>query len=208
MPVQSETPAGSVLGRGFYIWWGLAEAALISGFLVALWWFVQHQPSDTGLMVAVIVFTSIQIPLCIVPYMLKVRAGVEQPMRQPYRRYAMRFAPAMAAYVVLLMAAILYWQAYEPTGVIAWLVALAPALAVLLAVRAVALLHKEETDEYWKARHTYATVWATNATLAICTVWGFLDMFGVVPHVELWAVFPIWAVASAVGQVFAKRSFG
>jgi hypothetical protein len=129
-------------------------------------------------------------------------------MRTTYRRYMWRFLPAMIGYVIVLMAAIQFWEASKPTGSIAWLIALAPTIPILFVVRAVGLLLKEEDDEYWRARHVFAHTWATNATLAICAVWGFLDMFGLVFDVDLWAVFPIWALCLVPAQLVGRRVLG
>jgi hypothetical protein len=34
----------------------------------------------------------------------------------------------------------------------------------------------------------------------VCTTVGFLDMFGVVPHLELWVIFPMWAIFMGVAR--------
>jgi hypothetical protein len=115
-------------------------------------------------------------------------------MRPAYRRYVARFLPAMFAYVFLLMAAVSYADSAEPTGVIAWAVAIAPAIPILFAIRAIFLLPREEDDEYQRDRINRSYAWATGATLMVCTSVGFLDMFGVVPHLELWIAFPMWAI--------------
>jgi len=52
-----------------------------------------------------------------------------------------------------------------------------------------------------------AALWATGGLLAVATVWGFLEMFGLVPHIESWAAFPIWAVCLAPAQVLARRRY-
>ena len=81
----------------------------------------------------------------------------------------------------------------HPTGLMAALAALAPSVPVLIAIRAMVLLLKEETDEYLRTRALETWAIATGLALSVCTVWGFLDQFEVVPHLPLWAAFPLWA---------------
>jgi hypothetical protein len=47
--------------------------------------------------------------------------------------------------------------------------------------------------------------WTNGAVMAICTVVGFLDLFGAIPHIELWVVFPLWAVCMAAGFLATRR---
>ena len=46
---------------------------------------------------------------------------------------------------------------------------------------------------------------ATGLALAVCTVWGFLDQFEVVPHLPLWAAFLIWACCLVPAQFLLQR---
>jgi hypothetical protein len=49
-----------------------------------------------------------------------------------------------------------------------------------------------------------AFVLATALTMALCTVWGFLELFSLVPHVPLWSVFGIWAVCLMPAQLVTR----
>jgi MFS family permease len=206
--IDLQPKAPPALGPGFWAAWLFGAASLLGAFAGAFYLSLFVLRSTWVWTAAVIVFTLALIALAMVPQWVKVKRGIEQPMRPPYRRYMFRFLPAMIGYTVLLMLAVTYWQANEPTGLIAWLVALAPTIPILFAVRAIALLLKEEDDEYWRARQVFAHTWATNATLALCAVYGFLDMFELVPNVDLWAVFPLWAVCLVPAQLVAKLKLG
>jgi hypothetical protein len=196
------------LGPGFWAPWALVEAALVGGFVYGLYWVKQSDVSYWYGIALVAGFTVVQVGLSILPQWLKAKRGLEQPMRPASRRYLIRFTVAMVAYMLALPMAITYWQQEAPSGAFAWIIALAPAIPVVFAVRAVALLLKEEEDGYWKARHTFAHTWATNAALALCTVYGFLDMFELVPNVDLWAVFPVWAMCLLPAQIIGKWRLG
>lgn len=202
--VLNEAPEPSAsLGAAFWALWVAGVLALSAAFSAAMWWLQPRMIDLPGVALggaAVIVFTGALIGLAMIPYRLRQKRGIEGRMREAYRRYTLRFMPAMFGYVILLLLAVWYARQAQPTGAIAWLVAIAPALPLLLAIRAIFLLPREEDDEYLRERlyRTYAL--ATGATLAICSVWGFLDMFGVVEHAELWIAFPIWAACMGLAR--------
>lgn len=207
LPTQSslteapEPVAG--LGAGFLAIWLVGMLAVSASFVAAMWWVSPQMTAPPGLALGaltVIVFTGALIGLAQIPYRIRQKRGLEGRMREPYRRYTMRFMPAMFGYVVLLMLAVWYAKTAAPTGFIAWAIAIAPALPLLLAIRAIFLLPREEDDEYQRDRLYRAYAWATGATLAICTVWGFLDLFGVVAHAEMWIAFPIWSVCMGLAR--------
>lgn len=126
-------------------------------------------------------------------------------MRPAARRYVMRFLPAMMTYVLVFSVATWVYKARHPMSVEAVLLALAPSLPILAAIRAMMLFLKEETDEYLRSRMLESWALATGLALAACTVWGFLDQFEVVPHLPLWAVFPVWALCLLPAQMLLKR---
>jgi hypothetical protein len=184
------------LGAGFWAGWVAGMAAAIVAFVGVIFLFTQFG-SPGGPMVGgtiVVAFTLALIGVAAIPNLVRRKRGFGERMRPAYRRYMARFLPAMFAYVFLLMSAVSYANSAEPTGVIAWAVAIAPAIPILFAIRAIFLLPREEDDEYQRDRINRSYAWATGATLMVCTSVGFLDMFGVVPHFELWIAFPMWAV--------------
>ena len=186
----------ATLGLGFWAFWLIGMLAVSAAFSATMWWLQPRMESLSGLAMgglAVLVFTGALIGLAQIPYRIRQKRGLEGRMREPYRRYALRFLPAMIGYVILLLLAVWYAKQAQPTGLIALAIAVAPALPLLLAIRAIFLLPREEDDEYQRDRLYRVYALATGGTLAICTVWGFLDMFGVVAHAEMWVAFPIWS---------------
>lgn len=215
MPSSIETTLNEVpeptgrLGAGFWAAWGAGFAVTLAAFFGAIWLVIPHMESVAGQVAGgavVIGFTLALIGVAMIPNMVKRKRGFGERMREPYRRYTRRFLPAMFAYVILLMAAISYAKQAEPTGVIAWLVAIAPAIPILFAIRAIFLLPVEEDDEYMRARIYSSYAWATGATLMTCTTIGFLDMFGAVPHLEMWIAFPMWAIFMGLARCLPHRS--
>jgi hypothetical protein len=123
------------------------------------------------------------------------------------RKYLMRFLPSMALYGVALVAAIWLYQHHKPTGVLAYLVALAPALPIMGAIWAVGRFFIEEDDEFQRKIMIESYLWATGATLAICTVVGFLQAFDLVPAIQLWTVFPLMAVCLVPAQGWVRWKY-
>jgi hypothetical protein len=197
------------LGQRFWVLWGLTLVAILAAFAAAMVFAVPRMNGwleGIGGGAIVLVFTSVLIIHSMAPMRTLQKRGLEGKMRPAYRRYMWRFLPAMFAYSILLIGAVTYVNEIEPTGVAAWIAGLAPALPVLFAIRAIMLLPREEDDEFLRDGIYQTSVWATGGTLAVCTVYGFLDLFSVVPHVQLWAVFPIWAVCLGFAQAARARS--
>jgi hypothetical protein len=191
------------LGPKFWVPWSVAMASVLAAFAGVMWAVFPFSESLPGMAAggtAVIAFTLALIALSMLPMRVLQKKGIEGHMRPAYRRYTARFLPAMFGYVIFLMGAIYYWKEAHPEGLTAWLVGLAPSLPLLFAIRAITLLPREEEDEYLRDRTYRAYALATGGMLAICSIWGFLDLFEVVPHVQLWAAFPIWAVCLAIAQ--------
>jgi hypothetical protein len=198
------------LGQRFWVVWWAMLVAILAAFAGAM---VYAVPRMSGWMegigggAIVLVFTSLLIFHTMSPMRRLQKRGLEGKMRPAYRRYMWRFLPAMFGYALLLIGAVVYVNEMAPTGFAAWIAGLAPALPLLFAIRAVVLLPRDEDDEFLRDGIYQTYAWATGGALAICSVYGFLDLFSVVPHVQLWAVFPIWAVCLGFGQIVRARRF-
>jgi len=196
------------LGMWFWaLWWSaliLVTAAFLSGLLYLI--FQDMWSAWTGTAVTV-VFSAVVIALSMMPYVMARRRNLAPRLRAPHRRYMMRFIPAMLVYTLFLTPAISYFQSAKPTGVLAWAIAMAPVIPLLFAIRAILLYYKEEDDEFVRSMATQAHLLATGFMMAIATAYGFLDMFGLVPHVQMWAVFPAWALCLFPAQAITYRKF-
>jgi hypothetical protein len=126
---------------------------------------------------------------------------------RPARRYRRRFMIAMSLYVLALAAAIEGYLRLQPRGALAYGLAILPALPLMGAIAAMGFYLKEETDEFERSVQAEAALWATGGLLAAATVWGFLEMFGLAPHLEVWLAFPAWAAFLVPGQILARRRY-
>jgi hypothetical protein len=128
-------------------------------------------------------------------------------IRPAAARYNRRFFTVMALYTLTLLVSISVYTEFHPPQPLVWLLAIAPALPLLGAIVVMGLYYREETDELERAIASEAVLWATGALLAIATVWGFLEEFKLVVHVEAWAAFPIWAVGLGLAQALVRRRY-
>ncbi len=143
---------------------------------------------------------------------LAVALGMAYLMRRAMRhkpspagaRYARRFSIAMGLYVIALIVAIGAYIKVHPTGVLAYVIAIAPTAPLLAVIAIMALYLREETDEFQRAVAAESGLWATGGLLAIATVWGFLEIFRLAPHVGVWVAFPLWSALLGPAQLFAR----
>ncbi|HEY1753324.1 MAG TPA: hypothetical protein VGG29_18855 [Caulobacteraceae bacterium] len=123
------------------------------------------------------------------------------------RRYLRRFFIAQTCYVLLLTAAVFAYRVLPHGSPLLWLAAIAPAVAVLAVIVIMGLYLAEETDEFERAIQSQAALWATGGLLALATLWGFLELFDLAPHVESWAAFVVWAVLLGLAQPLVRRRY-
>ena len=117
-------------------------------------------------------------------------------------RYNKRMMWSSIAYMVGLMGAVWVYKEIALSRPLLVVVALVPAAAVLGMVWTMGRLLFEEDDECLRFRIVKQALFATGGLLAVSTVWGFLEMFGLVVHVPAWAAVPVFAVMLGVGQCF------
>jgi hypothetical protein len=118
------------------------------------------------------------------------------------RRYNRRILIFGAVYGASFIGSAWLWRSVGVNGPWLWLVAAAPALAVLGMIWSMARLIIEEQDEYLRWKIIAHGLVATAGLLAISTFWGFLEQFKLVPHVASWAALPLFAVIMALSQAF------
>lgn len=97
------------------------------------------------------------------------------------RKYLRRLAGFMVAYTGLIFAVGYVFRLAPPTGVLAWVVAVLPALPILGVFWTIFRLLVEETDEYIRTMFVRQSLFATAFCLSIMTVWEFLQNYEVVP---------------------------
>lgn len=123
------------------------------------------------------------------------------------RRYLRRLAGFMVVYVALIFAVGTLFRTAPPSGALAWVVAVLPALPILGVFWTIFRLLAEETDEYIRYMLVRQSLFATAFCLSIMTVWEFLQNYEVVPpgNGGFGAAF-FWFVGLGLGGVWNARA--
>ncbi len=90
----------------------------------------------------------------------------------------------MAVYVASLFVAKYLISRNLVDGPVVWVLGLLPGLAVIGAFYAIAMLMVEQKDEFIRMLIVRKTLIGTAIALSLATVWGFLENFGLVSHVD------------------------
>jgi len=124
------------------------------------------------------------------------------------RRYSLRVIVLMLIYAVALIGAVYAFKHHLIGGPLAWIVGVLPALPIIGVFAAIGLYLVEEGDEYLRMMMVRQTLWASGFALSIATVWGFLESFELVAHVESYFVAILWFAGLGLGACANKLTFG
>ena len=124
------------------------------------------------------------------------------------KRYYIRLSVAMAIYVVSLFTAEWLIDGRGLVGVGAYAVAVVPGLATASIFWIIARLILEESDEFLRLLYIRMSLVATGFAMTIASIWGFLEAYGLIFHLDAfwWPVF--WCFGLGVGAAFNKATLG
>jgi hypothetical protein len=122
------------------------------------------------------------------------------------RRYR-RTMIAATVYAAVLLVVIFVRATQHLQGAPAYAVAVLPAIPVLGMAWSMGLYIRDETDEFERAVSIENALWATGATLSIATVWGFAEILADAPHAPGYLWFPLWALVTAIADIFTRRRY-
>lgn len=125
------------------------------------------------------------------------------------RRYTFRLAALMTCYTGLLFGAVWLFRHHPPTGIIAYVIAIAPALPVIGVFWAVMRFLIEEKDEFLRMLLVRQCLVATGFCLTVVTIWEFLQNFDLVAKGNggFGAAF-FWFMGLGVGAFYNKLTLG
>jgi hypothetical protein len=124
------------------------------------------------------------------------------------RRYNVRVIILSLLYAAFLIGAVYGFKHHLVAGPVAWVVAVLPALPIVGVFAAIGLYLVEESDEYVRMMMVRQTLWASGFALSIATVWGFLESFDLVGHVESYCVAVLWFGGLGLGACMNKLTLG
>lgn len=115
------------------------------------------------------------------------------------RRYNRAIIGLSLAYAGALIGANMAFKGNAPSGMLAYLVAVLPALPIIGMFAAIGHYLNEEQDEYVRVLAVRKTLIASAFALSIATAWGFLESFEVVGHVDSYYIAVLWFGGLGVG---------
>jgi hypothetical protein len=116
------------------------------------------------------------------------------------RRYNSTVIILCLLYAVFLMIAIYAFNHQLVSGPLAVVVAILPALPIIGVFAAMGRYLVEETDEYIRMLTARQSFYATGFALSVATIWGFLESFEIVGHVESFYIAVLWFGGLGVGS--------
>ena len=111
-------------------------------------------------------------------------------------------------YAAFLLASIYGFKHQLVHGVLAWVAAILPALPIIGIFGAMGRYLVDEQDEYVRMLTVRQTLWATGFALSIATIWGFLESFDMVGHIESYYVAILWFGGLGFGSVMNRVTLG
>jgi hypothetical protein len=100
------------------------------------------------------------------------------------KRFMRRNLITMLLYVLSLVLAIGVFLRYHPTGVLAYLLAVLPAIPLTGLLAIFGLYLAEEKDEFQRSIGVQSMLWGIGGTLAVTNIWGFLESFVHLRHLN------------------------
>jgi hypothetical protein len=123
------------------------------------------------------------------------------------RHYRTRTIWLALLYALTLCSAVYCFKHQLVSGPAAWIVGTLPALAIIGVFVAIGRYLVEEQDEYLRMLMVRQTLWASGFALSAATLWGFLEAFDLVGHIEPFYVAVLWFGGLGLGRC-ANRLFG
>lgn len=125
-----------------------------------------------------------------------------------WKSYNWRIIWLSLLYGAFLLPAVYGFKHHLIGGVLAWIVAVLPAIPIIGLFAAMGRYLVEETDEYLRMLMVRQMLWAMGFTLSCATIWGFLDNFGLVGHVDGYWIVVVWYFGQSVGALANRVTLG
>ncbi|WP_231462952.1 hypothetical protein [Sphingomonas sp. URHD0057] len=124
------------------------------------------------------------------------------------KRYNWRVLWLSALYAIFLIGAVYGFKHRLFAGPSAYLAAILPALPIVGIFAAMGRYLVEEQDEYVRMLMVRQSLWASGFALSVATVWGFLENFNLVTHVDAYSIAIVWFFGLGVGSIMNKLTLG
>jgi hypothetical protein len=125
-----------------------------------------------------------------------------------WKRYNWRVIWLSLLYGAFLLPAVYGFKHQLVPHSIAYVVAILPALPIIGIFGAIGRYLVEEQDEYVRMLMVRQSLFASAFALSIATVWGFLESFGLVGHIEAFYIAVLWFFGLGLGAIYNKLTLG
>lgn len=127
---------------------------------------------------------------------------------KPVNRYNWRVLWLGLLYVLFLFGAVYGFEHQLLNGGAAYVAAVLPALPIVGIFAAIGRYLVEEQDEYVRVLMVRQTLWASGFALSVATVWGFLENFELVGHVDAYYITVLWFGGLGIGTCLNRLTLG
>lgn len=124
------------------------------------------------------------------------------------RRYTVSVLALSLAYMLILFGVMTFFKNSAPTGLSAYAAAILPALPIIGIFFAMGRYLVDEQDEYLRMLFVRQTLWASGFALSIATIWGFLENFDLVGHVDAYYAAVLWFGGLGIGSLMNRLTLG
>jgi hypothetical protein len=123
------------------------------------------------------------------------------------RRYVIRMWIMAALCVLFSVIAALVFRLGHPHGVLAYLVAVLPALPIVGALVYTGVYLAEEKDEFQRNLLVQSLLGGTGGILAVTTAWGYMEDFARAPHLDPVWVYPLFWLFAGISYGFVRARY-
>lgn len=120
------------------------------------------------------------------------------------RRYNRRVLWLSLGYALFLFGAIYAFNHHLLSGPAAYAAAILPSLPIIGIFAAIGFYLVEEEDEYVRMLMVRQSLWASGFALSLATIWGFLESFELVTHIEPFYVAVLWFGGLGIGALINR----
>ena len=125
-----------------------------------------------------------------------------------WRTYNFRVIWLSLLYAIFLIGAVYGFKHQLLNGPAAYVAAVLPALPIIGIFGAIGRYLVEEQDEYIRTLMVRQVLWASGFTLSLATIWGFLDNFKLVGHIDGYWIVVVWYFGLGIGGLANKLTLG
>lgn len=124
------------------------------------------------------------------------------------KRYNQRAILLSLLYIIFLFVAVYGFNRELLHGPAAYVAAVLPALPIIGIFAAMGRYLVEERDEYVRMLMVRQSLWATAFALSLATIYGFLETFELVGHIDAYYVAVLWFGGLGIGALINKLTLG